>query len=108
MECCHARNVLHGDLKASNVLISVTEAPAQGEEGEEGCNGEVEIVPKVADFGLSRMIADGATHHSTHTMGTITHQAPGVGQGSSVGCAAGCAGCCAPAPDVGHAWWLCQ
>lgn len=73
MECLHANNCLHGDLKASNVLLSVTEPG-----GAEASNGEVEIVPKVSDFGLSQVMLEGATHHSTHTMGTITHQAPGV------------------------------
>jgi serine/threonine protein kinase len=76
MECLHANNCLHGDLKASNVLLSVTE-PSVGD-GSEASVGEVEIVPKVSDFGLSRVMLEGATHHSTHTMGTITHQAPGV------------------------------
>lgn len=74
MECLHANNCLHGDLKASNVLLSVTE-PSVGD-GSEASVGEVEIVPKVSDFGLSRVMLEGATHHSTHTMGTITHQAP--------------------------------
>jgi hypothetical protein len=32
---------------------------------------------QVADFGLSRMMCEGATHLSTHTVGTITHQPPG-------------------------------
>jgi serine/threonine protein kinase len=75
MEFLRANNVLHGDLKASNVLLSITEA-ASGD----AATGEVEmeVVPKVSDFGLSRIMREGATHHSTHTMGTITHQAPGV------------------------------
>jgi hypothetical protein len=43
-----------------------------------GCVMEMEVVAKISDFGLSRIMREGATHHSTHTMGTITHQAPGV------------------------------
>jgi hypothetical protein len=39
---------------------------------------EMEAVPKFSDCGLSRIMREGATHHSTHTMGTITRQAPGV------------------------------
>ena len=38
--------------------------------------GAVTLTAKVSDFGLSRVMADGATHLSTHTVGTITHQAP--------------------------------
>ena len=44
-----------------------------------GCVLEMEVVPKVSGFDLSRIMREGATHHSTHTMGTITHQAPGAG-----------------------------
>jgi hypothetical protein len=37
------------------------------------------LLLQVADFGLSRMMCEGATHLSTHTLGTITHQPPGEG-----------------------------
>jgi serine/threonine protein kinase len=34
------------------------------------------VVSKVSDFGLSRVLSAGATHRSTGTLGTITHQPP--------------------------------
>jgi serine/threonine protein kinase len=77
MEWLHAQNVLHGDLKAGNVMLQYR--PRSGQSGaspgavrsgealvselmEEGpgalaaavASGAVDIVPKVADFGLSR------------------------------------------------------
>jgi serine/threonine protein kinase len=60
----HARNVLHGDLKAANVLLASAPGAPFGQ------------IAKVSDFGLSRAVAPGATHASTHTMGTVTHMPP--------------------------------
>ncbi|KAG2440597.1 hypothetical protein HYH02_010177 [Chlamydomonas schloesseri] len=34
------------------------------------------FVAKVADFGLSKALKEGQTHHSTKTVGTVTHQPP--------------------------------
>jgi serine/threonine protein kinase len=172
MEWLHARNVLHGDLKAGNVMLQYRHRPAPQfvdgpvqsggslvQSGSSGASAEavvqelmeggpgalaaavaggvVALAPKVADFGLSRcaigqgqrvsrwgwrlaglpsrpsisalpplkelipigadlsppllstaptwraclspparVIGEGATHLSTHTVGTITHQSP--------------------------------
>lgn len=73
MEWCHNSNVLHGDLKAANVMMCIS---ASSNDANTDDSAMVELIPKVADFGLSRVVAEGASHHSTRTMGTITHQAP--------------------------------
>lgn len=36
------------------------------------------LVPKIAEFGLGRVINEGATHLSTHTLGALSCQAPEV------------------------------
>ncbi|GBF97019.1 hypothetical protein Rsub_09492 [Raphidocelis subcapitata] len=60
----HARNVLHGDLKAANVLLTASPAAPFG------------ATAKLSDFGLSRVLASDATHRSTRSVGTITHCSP--------------------------------
>eukprot|EP00198_Chlamydomonas_reinhardtii_P008449 XP_001697786.1 predicted protein [Chlamydomonas reinhardtii] len=51
----HSLNVVHG--------VSQVPLPAG-------------FVAKVADFGLSKALKEGQTHHSTKTVGTVTHQPP--------------------------------
>ncbi|GMH44611.1 hypothetical protein BSKO_12563 [Bryopsis sp. KO-2023] len=58
------RNIIHGDLKTSNVLLS-------------GSLHEYKrFSAKVADFGLSRQLAVNASHVKTRTTGTVTHMPP--------------------------------
>lgn len=64
MQYLHSRNVLHGDLKAANVLLSSNQLAPFGE------------VAKVSDFGLSRSLNNGQTHRSTRTVGTVSHMPP--------------------------------
>eukprot|EP00775_Hariotina_reticulata_P005704 gene5704-5944_t len=66
MTYLHSKGVLHGDLKAGNVLLYNTMHGAYGQ------------VAKISDFGLAATLMDGATHRSTASMGTITHMAPEV------------------------------
>lgn len=64
MSYLHARDVVHGDLKSGNVLLCTAPASPYGR------------LAKVTDFGLSRALASGQTHRSTHTLGTVSHMAP--------------------------------
>ncbi|WIA08244.1 hypothetical protein OEZ85_007689 [Tetradesmus obliquus] len=66
MAFLHAHSVLHGDLKAANVLLKSTIYSSFGH------------VSKISDFGLASRLLDGATHRSTQTTGTISHSAPEV------------------------------
>ncbi|KAG2488379.1 hypothetical protein HYH03_013068 [Edaphochlamys debaryana] len=103
----HTMNIVHGDLKLANVLLSSKEAsgevsgplmpptPAPGSTGLSGSDSlsagcavslpsclpsdaplPADTVAKVADFGLSRWLKEGQTHHSTKTVGTVTHMPP--------------------------------
>uniref|UniRef100_A0A383WP55 Protein kinase domain-containing protein n=1 Tax=Tetradesmus obliquus TaxID=3088 RepID=A0A383WP55_TETOB len=65
MAYLHSKGVLHGDLKAGNVLL-------------QNVHGSFDQVAKISDFGLAAVLLDGATHRSTASMGTITHMAPEV------------------------------
>jgi serine/threonine protein kinase len=60
----HKLNILHGDLKAHNVLLRST--------GSEACG----VIPKLADFGLSVKMGGNETHVSSLCQGTPTHMAP--------------------------------
>eukprot|EP00775_Hariotina_reticulata_P006955 gene6955-7171_t len=64
MAYLHSKGVMHGDLKAGNVLLHSATQSAYGQ------------VAKISDFGLAAVLLDGATHRSTASMGTITHCAP--------------------------------
>eukprot|EP00775_Hariotina_reticulata_P008299 gene8299-8484_t len=66
MEFLHAQGIMHGDLKAANVLLKNTIYGRYGQ------------IAKLSDFGMANILTDGATHRSTGRMGTITHQAPEV------------------------------
>lgn len=59
----HNIRIVHGDLKAENVLLKSDVADPRG------------FVCKVSDFGLSRFLAED-THIETFTYGTITHMPP--------------------------------
>ncbi|KAG1662464.1 hypothetical protein FOA52_009672 [Chlamydomonas sp. UWO 241] len=60
----HAAHVVHGDLKARNVMLKTS-----------GADGRTSIA-KVADFGLATKINGGDTHLSNLFQGTMTHMAP--------------------------------
>ncbi|GLC36300.1 hypothetical protein PLESTF_001731000 [Pleodorina starrii] len=60
----HENRILHGDLKAANVLLSSSDADRRG------------FVAKVSDFGLSRVLAGNRKEIKTQTFGTVTHMPP--------------------------------
>ncbi|EFJ42183.1 hypothetical protein VOLCADRAFT_107375 [Volvox carteri f. nagariensis] len=64
----HLNDVLHSDLKATNVMLKSTG-------GSESGRG---VIAKVADFGLSVRLDPTATHMSHAFQGSLTHMAPEV------------------------------
>ncbi|GFR53121.1 hypothetical protein Agub_g15837 [Astrephomene gubernaculifera] len=62
MTYLHDKNILHGDLTGNNVLLTASD------------RDERHFVAKVADFGLSRVLAGEAV--TTRSYGTITHMCP--------------------------------
>eukprot|EP00878_Enallax_costatus_P005213 GHUV01005479.1.p1 GENE.GHUV01005479.1~~GHUV01005479.1.p1 ORF type:complete len:661 (+),score=159.36 GHUV01005479.1:2184-4166(+) len=64
MAYLHRQTVVHGDLKSGNVLLTTSVTAPYGR------------IAKITDFGLSRAMATGETHRSTHTLGTVSHMAP--------------------------------
>ncbi|KAG2484907.1 hypothetical protein HYH03_016293 [Edaphochlamys debaryana] len=62
----HLNDVLHGDLKADNVMLKSCGGAGRG------------ITAKVADFGLAIKIDPLSTHVSSTFQGTLTHMAPEV------------------------------
>ncbi|KAB2013552.1 hypothetical protein ES319_D09G164200v1 [Gossypium barbadense] len=51
-------HIVHRDIKASNILL------------------DQNLIPKVSDFGLSRILRDNASHISTRVAGTLGYLAP--------------------------------
>lgn len=60
----HSLGILHGDLTGNNILLSTSDKDERG------------FTVKVADFGLSRVLAAGVERISTRTYGTVTHMPP--------------------------------
>ncbi len=73
----HSRDIIHGDLKARNVLLkSGSSEPGRA------------LTAKVADFGLSQPLVSGQHALGSSCQGTLTHMAPEVLAHGQVG------GCC--------------
>ncbi|GIL42068.1 hypothetical protein Vafri_114, partial [Volvox africanus] len=107
MQHIHSLRIVHGDLKPENVLLMLL--PRVETEGTGSCQSAVggslgpnssrsvpsdldalsssyvkdlQLTAKVADFGLSTPLAEGATHASRHFVGTPAYLAPEVGCGA--------------------------
>ncbi|GFR40746.1 hypothetical protein Agub_g1356 [Astrephomene gubernaculifera] len=98
MRHMHACRIVHGDLKPENVLLTSgpSDASCDNEAKQEGvpedwevvmCSfaagkaaaaGGERLVAKVADFGLSLLLPEGATHASQRFHGTPAYLAPEV------------------------------
>jgi serine/threonine protein kinase len=74
LQALHDRQVVHGDLNAQNVLVASNAMAQTG------------MTAKLADLGLSRMLVQCKTHHSTNSMGTLSHMPPGGGCKVAVDC----------------------
>lgn len=55
LKCLHDSAILHGDLNCNNILVSA------------------EYVPKISDFGMSRVLSGGAFYDPNVKHGTISH-----------------------------------
>ncbi len=65
MQHLHASNIIHADLKASNVLLQTSSDRAIG------------LTAKICDFGLAITKMDSSeTHVSGMCQGTLTHMSP--------------------------------
>jgi serine/threonine protein kinase len=62
----HSKQIVHGDLKAANVLLI------------NSVHGSFGQIAKLTDFGLAGVLRNGVTHHTTQHLGTITHCAPEI------------------------------
>uniref|UniRef100_A0A7R9V8Z4 Protein kinase domain-containing protein n=1 Tax=Chlamydomonas euryale TaxID=1486919 RepID=A0A7R9V8Z4_9CHLO len=60
----HEERILHGDLKAANVLLKSSDLDRR------------KYISKVSDFGLSRVLQSNKNHIKTQTFGTVTHVPP--------------------------------
>lgn len=59
----HSRGIIHGDLTTSNVLLTERACPKG-------------YTTKVSDFGLARVLDNGASGVNTASMGTVTYMPP--------------------------------
>jgi tetratricopeptide (TPR) repeat protein len=71
MDAAHSQGIVHRDLKPANVLMS---GPAGAPLGE--------LVPRITDFGLVKLVNEGHAHsHSCSIMGTPSYMPPEQAEG---------------------------
>lgn len=89
----HSKNIVHGDLSCSNVLLQA--CPAR--------EPLLSVTAKLADFGLSIRMEDGQSHHSRLFQGTPHYMAPEVLARGSLSKASGAVVGCAQSSTYLHA-----
>jgi hypothetical protein len=98
VEHAHSRGVLHRDLKPANILLTRVRdqgsgVRGQGRENDTAADSSLTadlrpLTPKIADFGLAKLISDSATLTQTGaTLGTPSYMAPeqALGDSATVG-----------------------
>lgn len=75
----HSLDILHGDLKPANCLLCTRGCSSSSDDDAQlaGSSAAMPAVTcKVADFGLSRLLATDASHLTTQTHGTVSYMPP--------------------------------
>eukprot|EP00913_Durusdinium_trenchii_P028450 g26678.t1 len=77
----HSRGVIHRDLKPANILLA---EGARGDRSSHEPQQLSEFTPRIADFGLARLIDEGSPQTRTNAiLGTAAYMAPEQAEGDS-------------------------
>src|SRR5262249_25535035 len=74
IQAAHAQGVIHRDLKPANVLLQIADCRLPNEQG---------AVPKIADFGLARLVQGKGVTQTGLVFGTPEYMAPERASGNS-------------------------
>ncbi len=77
----HGRGVLHRDIKPSNILLATTQQDTNNVPSPQATS---ELIPKLADFGMAKLLEPHEPHDATRSgtlIGTIPYMAPEQAEG---------------------------